>query len=189
MEEDEEVENEVLESTLSENNSNEEENVMANETEITPIKRSQYANMMQINNKYVRMGKGISEYKKTMNASTSDDQWIDEDSPTHEIESYDPSYDATQKCYKGEPIFEFLYPLYRQRATGAKAHVNVADVYIFDKNQDGSYPTDVSDATIEFKDFDGKELSYTVKLNGNPTSGKMVISAEDHTGAFTEDSE
>lgn len=163
----------------------EEENQMPETSEIvqTAIKRSQYANMMKVNNTFIRMGKGISEYKKAMNGEKSDNQWIHEDSASHEVDSYAPSYDGTLKCYKNEPLFEYLFPLYKARATNSDAHVTVADVYIFDKNTDGSYPAEVSDATIMFNEFDGKELTFEIDLNGDPTYGNMTINNGE--GTFT----
>lgn len=177
---------------LEENNvveiKEEEKMASASENIQRALKRSEYANMMQVgDNTFIRMGKGLSEYKKSMNGQKEDYQWIHEDSPSHEVENYAPSYDGTLKCFKNEPLFEYLFPLYKSRAIGAKAHIKVADVYIFDENSDGSFPAEVSDATIMFKEFDGKELSFEIDPNGDPEFGKMVIT--NGSGTFTADTE
>lgn len=150
----------------------------------TAIKRSQYANMLKINDKFIRMGKGISEFKKGNSAEKETNQWINQDSPTTEIDHYSSSYDTTLKCYKNEPLFEFLYPLARQLPTGSSAHVTLAEVFIFD-GENGSYPADVHDATISFGDVDYKEIAFTLDLNGDKETGTMAIDSTTGEGTFT----
>lgn len=180
-----EEEKNLEEIDLLELNEEEEKQMPETNSEVVQkaIKRSEYANMMKVNDTFIRMGKGISEYKKSMNGEKSDEQWIHEDSASHEVESYAPSFDGTLKCYKNEPLFEHLFPLYKARATGADAHVEVADVYIFDKNADGSCPAEISDATIMFNEYDGKELTFEISLNGDPIYGNMTIDS-DGKGSF-----
>lgn len=155
------------------------------------MKRSLYATFMDVGEteeEFIRMGKGISEMKESYNAEEESYQFIDEDSATNEVESYSPSFDATQRCYVGEKIFEFIDNKRKNLAVGEDAKTNCLKVYLYNKLAENIYEAAKINTTIVIGDFDAKEITYNVKQNGDQTQGYVTITTAENgkkTVAFT----
>lgn len=155
------------------------------------MKRSLYATFMDVGEAtedYARMGKGISEMKESYNAEEESYQFIDEDSATNEVESYSPSFDATQRCYVGEKIFEFIDNKRKNLAVGEDAKTNCLKVYLYNQLAENIYEAAKINTTIVIGDFDAKEITYNVKQNGNQIQGYVTITTDekgDKTVTFT----
>ena len=146
------------------------------------MNRSLYATFMDVGETtedYARMGKGISEMKESYNAEEESYQFIDEDSATNEVESYSPSFDATQRCYVGEKIFEFIDNKRKNLAVGEEAKTNCLKVYLYNQLAENIYEAAKINTTIVIGDFDAKEITYNVKQNGNQTQGYVTITTDD----------
>lgn len=143
------------------------------------MKRSLYATFMDVGESeeedFVRMGKGISEMDESYNAEEESNQWIDEDSPTNEVESYAPSFEVTQRCYVGEKIFEFIDKKRKSLATNEEAKTNCLKVYLYNKLAENVYEAAKINTTIVLDTFNAKEIAYSVKQNGNQETGYVTI--------------
>lgn len=143
------------------------------------MKRSLYATFMDVGTSttpdYTRMGKGISEMDESYNAEEESNQWIDEDVPTNEVESYAPSFDVTQRCYAGEKIFEFIDEKRKNLATNEDAKTNCLKVYLYCKLAENVYEAAKINTTIVLDTFNAKEIAYSVKQNGNQEVGYVTI--------------
>ena len=137
----EETNNEVT--LLGINNESEENNMADNEVVETKIKRSAYASFLNTGTKsepsFVRMGKGITEMALDYNPKDESEQYIHEDNETHELTGYAPESSVNQKCYKNEPIFEYVEAKRRARAIQADAETQRLDVFIYDKLAENVY--------------------------------------------------
>lgn len=158
------------------------------EVEYKKNKRSAYASFLNIGTKsvpsWVRMGKGISEMDLEYNPEEEEEKYIDQDSSTHSVTGYAPANDVTQKCYSGEPVFEYIEKKRRERAIEGDAETQILDVFLYDKKAEGIYGAELNDAIIVLNKFNGAEIGYAVKRNGDPIQGHVTI--VDKKVTFTE---
>lgn len=122
-------------------------------------------------------------------AEVSEENYIDEDGPTSEVERYKVSFDGEYVAYKGDAIFDYLDEIRQSRATGTAAETDVMLVYIYDSEGE-AYSAEKSTAAITITEFGGEggggkaHINYTVNLNGDPKRGTCTIT--NGKPAFTE---
>ena len=154
------------------------------------IKRSLFATFINTtpgeDETWVRMGKGITSQKISYNPNVTTEQYIDEDNAYSSVDSYAPSLDGTQTCYKGEPVFEFIDGLRKSRAVGSALETQVLFVYLYDGTE--SYKAEKNNCVIQLGEYGGDgggnvQMTYTVGLNGNPEVGTATVT--DGNVAFT----
>ena len=126
-----------------------------------------------------KMGKGITSQNISYNPNVTTEQYIDEDNAYSSVDSYAPSLDGTQTCYKGEPVFEYIDSLRQNRAVGSALETEVLFVYLYD-GEGNSYKAEKNACVIQLGDFGGEgggsvQLTYTIGLNGNPVKGSATI--------------
>lgn len=126
-----------------------------------------------------KMGKGITSQNVSYNPNVTTEQYIDEDNAYSSVDSYAPSLDGTQTCYKGEPVFTYIDGLRQKRAVGAELETEVLFVYLYDGNEN-SYKAEKNACVIQLGDFGGEgggsvQLTYTIGLNGDPEQGTATI--------------
>ena len=128
---------------------------------------------------WVRMGKGITAQAIAYNPNVTTEQYIDEDNAYSSVDSYAPSLDGTQTCYKGEPVFTYIDGLRQKRAVGAELETEVLFVYLYDGTEN-AYKAEKNACVIQLGDFGGEgggsvQLTYTIGLNGDPEQGTATI--------------
>ena len=128
---------------------------------------------------WARMGKGITSQKISYNPNVTTEQYIDEDNATSSVDSYAPSLDGTQTCYKGEPVFEYIDGLRKSRAVGSALETEVLFVYLYDGTA-SSYTAEKNACVIQLGEYGGDgggnvQMTYTVGLNGDPVVGTAAI--------------
>ena len=136
---------------------------------------------------WAKMGKGITSQKITYNPTVTTEQYIDEDNAYSSVDSYAPSLDGTQTCYKGEPVFEYIEGLRQKRAVGNALETEVLFVYLYD-GAENAYKAEKNACVIQLGDYGGDgggsvQLTYTIGLNGDPVQGTATI--ENSTVTFT----
>ena len=129
---------------------------------------------------WARMGKGITSQNISYNPNVTTEQYIDEDNAYSSVDSYAPSLDGTQTCYKGEPVFTYIDGLRQNRAVGAELETEVLLVYLYD-GAESAYKAEKNACVIQLGEYGGDgggnvQLSYTIGLNGNPVVGTAAIS-------------
>lgn len=154
-------------------------------TPIEKIKRSLFATFINTTpgstETWVRMGKGITSQKISYNPTVTTEQYIDENNATSSVDSYAPSLDGTQTCYKGEPVFEYIDNLRKNRAVGAELETQVLLVYLYDGTAE-SYKAEKNNCVVQLGDYGGDgggnvTMTYTVGLNGDPEIGTAKIAS------------
>ena len=128
---------------------------------------------------WAKMGKGITSQKISYNPTVTTEQYIDEDNAYSSVDSYAPSLDGTQTCYKGEPVFEYIEALRQKRAVGTDLETEVLFVYLYDGNEN-AYKAEKNACVIQLGDYGGDgggsvQLTYTIGLNGDPEQGTATI--------------
>ena len=137
---------------------------------------------------WARMGKGITSQNISYNPNVTTEQYIDEDNATSSVDSYAPSLDGTQTCYKGEPVFEYVDGLRQERAVGSALETEVLFVYMY-AGEAGSFKAEKNKCVIQLGEYGGDgggnvTMTYTIGLNGDPVVGTAAVTAGSVT--FTE---
>ena len=130
---------------------------------------------------WARMGKGITSQKISYNPKVNTEQYVDEDNAYSSVDSYAPSLDGTQTCYKGEPVFEYIDGLRQKRAVGSELETEVLFVYMYSTGTGSTYNAEKNAAVIQLGDFGGDgggnvTMTYTIGLNGDPEKGTASVS-------------
>ena len=150
------------------------------------IKRSLFATFINTTpgttgETWARMGKGITSQNISYNPNVTTEQYIDEDNAYSSVDSYAPSLDGTQTCYKGDPVFEYIDSLRQERAVGAALETEVLFVYMY-AGESGSFKAEKNKCVIQLGEFGGDgggnvTMSYTIGLNGDPVVGTAAVNA------------
>ena len=128
---------------------------------------------------WAKMGKGITSQSVSYNPNVTTEQYIDEDNAYSSVDSYAPSLDGTQTCYKGEPVFTYIDGLRQSRAVGAELETEVLFVYLYDGSEN-AYKAEKNACVIQLGEFGGEgggsvQLTYTIGLNGDPEQGTATV--------------
>ena len=152
------------------------------------IKRSLFATFINTTpgtetETWVRMGKGITSQNISYNPNVTTEQYIDEDNATSSVDSYAPSLDGTQTCYKGDPVFEYIDGLRKARAVGSALETQVLFVYLYANALQGHYEAEKNNCVIQLGEYGGDgggniTMTYTIGLNGDPVIGKAIVGSE-----------
>lgn len=151
---------------------------------IEKINRSQFVTFLNTgtstNPTWSVLGVGITEYGIDYNPQVDTEKWIIEDNARNDHSSNQKQSSVTQKCYKGDAVFEFV--------NGARDKLNFkAQVLDIDRwNGTGTtYPATLSDAIITVTRYMGEnaEIEYTMYYDGDATDGTVTFSG--NTPTFT----
>ena len=152
-------------------------------SDIVKNKRSQYQKFLDITPSTTAswkiLGIGISEANVSYNPQVDTEQWIIEDSARNDHTSNQKQISITQKCYKGDPEFEFINS--GRDKLNYSSHILEIDTW---NGTNGSYPAKKSDCLITVTSYSGAEIEYTIYFNGDPTVGTATIS--DGVPSFTQ---
>ncbi len=138
-----------------------------------------------------RVGKS-TEWTETMNATTETFDYIEDTAPTDELSTYRPSASIPHTANIGDPVYDFVFELYRMQATGSDAVTQMMKVFQ-QKNADSSANLALTAAALIVVDnynIATGVLTYTVTQRGTPIHGTAVVSVVDGVPVpvFTADS-
>ena len=116
------------------------------------------------------VGIGVTELATEYNAQVDTEQWIIEDSARNDHTGNQKSSSVTQKCYKGDPEFEFVNE--GRDKLNYKTHILEIDMW----NSTGSaYASKMSDGLITISSYSGSEIEYDLMFDGDPKEGTSTI--------------
>lgn len=153
--------------------------------EVIKVKRTDFATFLNTvkggTENWARMGKGITGQEVSYNASTEENQFIDENSGMTEINGYAPSMATTQIAYKNDPVFDFVDDLRQKRAIGNDAITSLLLVYIYDKTGE-TFKAEKQNVAISIESFGGDagapvSITYNIGFVGDSESGTVKITA------------
>lgn len=147
-------------------------------SDITKNKRSQYQKFLDVaptgtNPTWKVIGIGISEASVAFNPQVNTEQWIIEDSARNDHTGNQKQLSVTQKCYKGDPEFEYINA--GRDKTNYTSHILEVDTWNGTGTTTISYPAKMSDCLIAITSYSGEEIEYTIYFNGDPKEGTVTI--------------
>ena len=153
------------------------------------ITREQFASFLDttpdaLSETWGLIGIGITSYGISYNPQVTTEKWIIHKAATSSLDSYQRQGEISQKCYKGDPIFEYVNELRRTCGIGSKVQSSVLDVDMYDK-VGSAYKATKSDGIVVITNYMAEDavIEYTIYYNGDPTEGTVTIA--DDVPTFT----
>lgn len=142
--------------------------------DIEKIKRSKYQKFLDTTPASTAtwkiIGIGISEANVDYGAQVDTEKWIIEDTARNDHTSNQKQLSVTQKCYKGDPEFEFINA--GRDKLNYTSHILEVDLW---NGNNGSYPAKKSDCLITVTNYSGEQIEYTIYFNGDPVEGTATV--------------
>lgn len=131
---------------------------------------------------WARIGVNVTEASIEYNPQTETEQDIVSDSASTEITGYQPTMPVTQQCTKGDPVYEFVTKLRRNRATLADSHTWALNIDMWDTSSNSSYVAEVQEVSVQVDTYGGSGgetpvQEFTVNYIGDPIKGTVVLSS------------
>ena len=143
-------------------------------SDIQKIKTSQYLRFIDTTPSttptWKVVGIGVTELATEYNAQVDTEQWIIEDSARNDHTGNQKSSGVTQKCYKGDPEFEFVNS--GRDKLNYKTHILEIDMW--DKTGN-AYKSKKSDGLVVITSYSGSEIEYDLHFDGDPVEGTSTI--------------
>lgn len=139
------------------------------------------------------VGMGITDYGQDYNANVTTEKYIIDDNATNTLDSYNISASASQTCYFGDAVYDYVNGLRRKAAVGDEVKTHVYDVDKYDYTGTGSskkFAATKYECAVVINSYAKGErpaIEYTIYYNGTPTLGTVQIS-DQGVATFTEDS-
>lgn len=124
------------------------------------------------------LGVGITEYGIDYNPQVDTEKWIIEDSARNDHTSNQKQGSVSQKCYKGDAVFEFINA--GRDVLNYKTQVLDVDRW---NGSSGTYPAKQNDVIITITKYmgEGAEIEYDIYYNGDPIVGTVTFSGTEPT--------
>lgn len=143
--------------------------------DIEKIKRSQWITYIDTKPEgatptFALLGVGITDYSEEMNPQVTTEKWIVEDNARNDHTSNQKQGAVSQKCYKGDPCFEFANAGIDK--LNYKTHILDIDSW---NGETGKYPAKLNDGILVVTKKGGEDmgLEYTLYYNGDPVEGEV----------------
>ena len=137
------------------------------------------------------VGVGVSELGQNYNPQVNTEKWIIHKNATSSLESYQIQGDVSQKCYFGDPVFDFVNNLRRIAGVGSAVETQVLDIDLYDSTGEApaiTYKATEYDCIVVINSYASGEtpvIDYTIHYNGDPRLG--TVSIADKKPTFTPD--
>ena len=118
------------------------------------------------------LGVGITDYGISYNPQVDTEKWIIEDNARTDHSSNQKQGSVSQKCYKGDPVFEFVSA--GRDKLNYKTHILDIDRY---NGSEGTYPAKMSDGIITITQFmnENAVIEYDLYYDGDGVEGTVTI--------------
>ena len=144
---------------------------------IEKIKRSQFITYLDTTPSassatWAVLGIGVNEYGIDYNPQVDTEKWIIEDNARNDHSSNQKQGSVTQKCYKNDPVFEFV------SAGRDKLNYKTQILDIDTWNGNGTtYPATLSQGIITITSYMGEnaEIEYDLYYDGDAVPGTVTI--------------
>ena len=145
---------------------------------IEKIKRSQFLTFLDTTPNstatWAILGVGITDYGISFNPQVDTEKWIVEDNARTTHSSNQKQGSVTQKCYKGDAVFEFVNA--GRDELNYKSHVLDIDRW---NGTGNSYPAKMNDVIITVTSYMGEdaEIEYDIYYDGDAKIGTVTFDA------------
>lgn len=147
---------------------------------IKKIERSQFLTYLDTtpndtSNTWKILGIGITDYGISFNPQVDTEKWIIEDNARTDHTSNQKQGSVSQKCYQGDPLFEFVSAGRDQ----LNYKTNILDIDRWNGNA-GQYPAKLSEGKIVITQFmnENAVIEYDLYYEGDVQVGYVTISEE-----------
>jgi len=156
------------------------------------IKRSKIATFLNVSTTtqadYKLVGVGVVTGTINMNPKTTEETYIHEDTASISVDSYAPTMPVKMTAVDGDPVFEFIDSLRKNRAVLADAETDIVNVWLYETSSGGSYPAERQPVSIQIDDFGGDggspaKINFTFNYVGNASAGSYNPSSATFTAA------
>ena len=149
------------------------------------VKKHKIALFLKPDNAYKRIKKSES-LTISMNPEEVTYDYIADETPTTEVDKYNPSIDQDLTMYKGDEDYEMIFPYFYEMKTGSDAHVSCMVVFMQEEASGGGYKAWETDSVISVQDLNAvdKKLNFKVLFGG--TIKKGIATVVDEVPTFTE---
>lgn len=123
------------------------------------------------------LGVGITDYGQDYNPQTTTEKWIIHKNATTTLDSFQIQASASQTCYFGDPVYDYVNNLRRTAGVGSKVVSHVLDIDLYDSTNDNYKATEYECAVIVTSYAKGEtpKIEYTIYYNGDPKLGTVTI--------------
>ena len=149
---------------------------------ITKINRSQFLTYLNTTPNSTEtwsiLGVGITDYGVDYNPQVDTEKWIIEDSARNDHSSNQKQGSVTQKCYKGDAVFEFI----NSGRDKLNYKTQILDIDRWNGSE-GSYPAKKNDVIITVTKYMGEnaEIEYEIYYDGDPVDGYVSFTGSTPT--------
>jgi len=146
---------------------------------IEKIKRSQFLTYLNTtpasSATWKILGVGITEFAISYNPQVDTEKWIIEDNARTDHSSNQKQGSVTQKCYKNDPLFEFVQA--GRDKLNYKTQILDIDMW---NGSEGSYPAKLTDGIITITSYMGEnaEIEYDLYYDGDAIEGTVTFAGE-----------
>jgi hypothetical protein len=127
------------------------------------------------------IGVGITDYGQSYNPQVETEKWIIHKNATSSLESYQIQGDVSQKCYKGDAVYDFVNNLRRKASVGSEVETEILDIDLYDSTGEDTatkykatkYKCMV--AVTSYATGESPVIEYTIYYNGDPEVGFVTI--------------
>lgn len=136
------------------------------------------------------LGVGITDYGQDYNPQTTTEKWIINKNATTTLDSYQIQADASQTCYFGDDVYDYVNNLRRTAGVGSKVVSHVLDIDLYDSTGTGAgtkYSATLYECAVIVRSYakgENPAIEYTIYYNGDPKLGTVTIT--DGVPTFTE---
>lgn len=118
------------------------------------------------------LGVGITEFAISYNPQVDTEKWIIEDNARTDHSSNQKQGSVTQKCYKNDPLFEFV----QAGRDELNYKTQILDIDMWNGNG-SSYPAKLTDGIITITSYMGEnaEIEYDLYYDGDAVEGTVTI--------------
>jgi hypothetical protein len=137
------------------------------------------------------IGVGITDYGQSFNPQVTTEKWIINKNATSSLDSYQIQGDVSQKCYFGDPVYDFVNNLRRTAGVGDKVNTQILDIDLYDSTGENTaikYKATKYDCMVAVTSYATGEtpvIEYSIYYNGDPIVGTVTIA--DSKPTFTPD--
>ena len=155
---------------------------------ISKIDRSQFLTYLNTGTTAVPvwsvLGVGITEYGVDFNPQVDTEKWIIEDSARNDHTSNQKQGSVTQKCYKGDAVFEFI----NKGRDVLNYKTQVLDIDRWNGNN-GVYPAKLSDGKLVATQYmnENAVIEYDLHYDGDPIEGTVTFDSTTGKPTFEPD--
>lgn len=129
------------------------------------------------------VGVGVTDYGQSYNPQTTTEKWIINKNATTSLDSFQIQADASQQCYFGDPVYDFVNELRRNASVGDKVTTQVLDIDLYDSTGTGEQITykatqyECAVVVTSYATGENPVIEYSIYYNGDPQVGTVKITS------------